>query len=242
MRLSLFCIRRYSYMTRKQEYMKERKRIQQAISRQKKSGYIVPENLLPDIPKRITKASINRLKKITPKTIRSKSELIDFTTGEIVTKESSNYKKSVVKTNRELVKLAKQKQKKEMFAIDETEDGLPIATFDVIEHIRNQIINLTKKDGTRPIEIEGRKQGLLKIFDDNVSYYDYNDSLDLYYNYLLEKENDIAEQLDEIFEDSGDEKRIQNHFIELANLLNMGHPLSQIEAESISGEQEFYEP
>jgi hypothetical protein len=229
-------------MTRKQEYMKERKRIQQAISQQKKSGYIVPENLLPDIPKRITKASINRLKKITPKTIRSKSELIDFTTGEIITKESSNYRKSVVKANKELVKLAKQKQKKEMFAIDETEDGLPIATFDVIEHIRNQIINLTKKDGTRPIEIEGRKQGLLKIFDDNVSYYDYNDSLDLYYNYLLEKENDISVQLDEIFEDSGDEKRIQNHFIELANLLNMGHPLSQIEAESISGEQEFYEP
>lgn len=229
-------------MTRKQEYMKERKRIKQAISLQKKSGYIIPENLLPDIPKRITKASINRLKKITPKTIRSKSELIDFTTGEIITKESSSYRKSVVKANKELVKLAKQKQKKEMFAIDETEDGLPIATFDVIEHIRNQIINLTKKDGTRPIEIEGRKQGLLKIFDDNVSYYDYNDSLDLYYNYLLEKENDIAEQLDEIFEDSGDEKRIQNHFIELANLLNMGHPLSQIEAESISGEQEFYEP
>lgn len=229
-------------MTRKQEYMKERKRIKQAISRQKKSGYIAPENLLPDIPKRITKASINRLKKITPKTIRSKSELIDFTTGEIITKESSSYRKSVVKANKELVKLAKQKQKKEMFDIDETEDGLPIATFDVIEHIRNQIINLTKKDGTRPIEIEGRKQGLLKIFDDNVSYYDYNDSLDLYYNYLLEKENDIGEQLDEIFEDSGDEKRIQNHFIELANLLNMGHPLSQIEAESISGEQEFYEP
>ena len=229
-------------MTRKQEYMKERKRIQKAISQQKKSGYIIPENLLPDIPKRITKASINRLKKITPKMIRSKSDLIDFTTGEIITKESSSYRKSVVKANRELVKLAKQKQKKEMLAIDETEDGLPIATFDVIEHIRNQIINLTKKDGTRPIEIEGRKQGLLKIFDDNVSYYDYNDSLDLYYNYLLEKENDISVQLDEIFEDSGDEKRIQNHFIELANLLNMGHPLSQIEAESISGEQEFFEP
>lgn len=229
-------------MTRKQEYMKERKRIKQAISRQKKSGYIIPENLLPDIPKRITKASINRLKKITPKTIRNKSELVDFTTGEIITKESSNYKKSVVKTNRELVKLARQKQKKEMNVFNETEDGLPIATFDVIEHIRNQIIKLTRKDGTRPIEIESRKQGLLKLFDDNVSYYDYNDNLDLYYNYLLEKENDIGEQLDEIFEDSGDEKRIQNHFIELANLLNMGHPLSQIEAESISGEQEFYEP
>lgn len=229
-------------MTLKQEYMKERKRIQKAISQQKKSGYIIPENLLPDIPKRITKASINRLKKITPKMIRSKSDLIDFTTGEIITKESSSYIKSVVKANRELVKQAKQKQKKEMSAIDETEDGLPIATFDVIEHIRNQIINLTRKDGTRPIEIEGRKQGLLKIFDDNVSYYDYNDSLDLYYNYLLEKENDISVQLDEIFEDSGDEKRIQNHFIELANLLNMGRALSQTEAESISGEQEFYEP
>lgn len=229
-------------MTRKQEYMKERKRIQQAISREKKSGYIVPENLLPDIPKRITKASINRLKKITPKTIRSKSELVDFTTGEIITKESSNYKKSVIKTNKELVKLARQKQKKGMNGFNETEGDLPIATFDVIEHIRNQIINLTRKDGTRPVEIEGRKQGLLKIFDDNVSYYEYNDNFDLYYNYLLEKESDISEQLDEIYEDSGDEKRIQNHFIELANLLNMGRPLSQTEAESISGEQEFYEP
>lgn len=228
-------------MTRKQEYMKERRRIQQAISREKKSGYIVPESLLPDIPKRITKASINRLKKITPKTIRSKSELVDFTTGEIITKESSNYKKSVIKTNRELVKLAMQKQKKGMNGFNETEGDLPIATFDVIEHIRNQIINLTRKDGTRPVEIEGRKQGLLKIFDDNVSYYEYTDNFGLYYNYLLEKENDISEQLDEIFEDSGDEKRIQNHFIELANLLNMSRPLSQTEAESISGEQEFYE-
>lgn len=228
-------------MTRKQEYMKERRRIQQAISREKKSGYIVPESLLPDIPKRITKASINRLKKITPKTIRSKSELVDFTTGEIITKESSNYKKSVIKTNKELVKLARQKQKKGMNGFNETEGDLPIATFDVIEHIRNQIINLTRKDGTRPVEIEGRKQGLLKIFDDNVSYYEYTDNFGLYYNYLLEKENDISEQLDEIFEDSGDEKRIQNHFIELANLLNMSRPLSQTEAESISGEQEFYE-
>lgn len=229
-------------MTRKQEYMKERRRIQQAISREKKSGYIVPESLLPDIPKRITKASINRLKKITPKTIRSKSELVDFTTGEIITKESSNYKKSVIKTNKELVKLARQKQKKGMNDFNETEGDLPIATFDVIEHIRNQIINLTRKDGTRPVEIEGRKQGLLKIFDDNVSYYEYTDNFGLYYNYLLEKENDISEQLDEIFEDSGDEKRIQNHFIELANLLNMGRALSQTEAESISGEQEFYDP
>ena len=52
---------------------------------------------LPDIPKRITKASINRLKKITPKTIRSKSELVDFTTGEIITKESPIYKKKCSK-------------------------------------------------------------------------------------------------------------------------------------------------
>lgn len=229
-------------MTRKQEYMKERKRIQQAISRQRKKGYIPPENLLPNIPKRITKASINRLKKITPKTIRSKSEIVDFTTGEIITKESSNYKKSVIKRNEERVKLARQEQKEGMNGFNKTEDGLPIPTFDVIEHIRNRIINLTRKEGTRPVEIEGRKQGLLKLFDDNVSYYDYKGELDLYYNYLLEKESDIAEQLDEIYEDSGDEKRIQNHFIELANLLNMGRPLSQTEAESISGEQEFYEP
>lgn len=64
--------------------MKERRRIQSFIRRAQKRGYIIPESILPAIPKNITKASVNRLKKITPDKIYSKSEYINRETGEVV--------------------------------------------------------------------------------------------------------------------------------------------------------------
>lgn len=70
--------------TIRQQYMKERRRIQSFIRRAQKRGYIIPESILPIIPKNITKSSINRLKKITPDKIYSKSEYINKETGELV--------------------------------------------------------------------------------------------------------------------------------------------------------------
>lgn len=64
--------------------MKERRRIQSFIRRATKRGYIIPSDILPSIPKNITRASINRLKKITPKKIYEKSEYVSRETGEIV--------------------------------------------------------------------------------------------------------------------------------------------------------------
>lgn len=49
-----------------------------------KRGYIVPENLLPPIPKTITKASVRRLKKIDTKAIYNKSQFINVETGELL--------------------------------------------------------------------------------------------------------------------------------------------------------------
>ena len=49
-----------------QEYRKERRRIQSFLRRNRAKGYIFPDNILPDQPKRITPASIRRLKRITP--------------------------------------------------------------------------------------------------------------------------------------------------------------------------------
>lgn len=66
------------------EYRKERKRIQRQIRRMERRAYDVPE-LLPEIPKRITKASVNKLKKITTEYLYSKSRYIDVETGEILT-------------------------------------------------------------------------------------------------------------------------------------------------------------
>lgn len=63
------------------EYFKQRKRLQAAIKREEKRGFIVSYEL-PSVPKKITKASVSRLKKITPKKIREKSYAINPETGE----------------------------------------------------------------------------------------------------------------------------------------------------------------
>lgn len=66
------------------DYKKQLKRLKQAVRRAEKRGYIVPENVIPKQPKRITKKSVERLKKITTKEIYSKSEKLDFETGELI--------------------------------------------------------------------------------------------------------------------------------------------------------------
>lgn len=66
-------------------YNRERRRIQRQITRMSRRGYIVPENILPPRPKRITAASVRRLQKITTPRIYERSRYIDVETGEILT-------------------------------------------------------------------------------------------------------------------------------------------------------------
>lgn len=66
------------------EYNKERRRIERQINRMSKRGYDVKENVLPARPKRVTQASVNRLKKITTPKLYEKSSYIDRETGEIL--------------------------------------------------------------------------------------------------------------------------------------------------------------
>lgn len=66
-------------MSIRSDYMKERRRIQRRIRALEKRGYTVDKSILPPIPKRPTKASINRLKNITAEKIYSKAK---YTTPE----------------------------------------------------------------------------------------------------------------------------------------------------------------
>lgn len=74
----------YKSPTIKQEFMRERRRISRAIKRLEEEDRIVNYKL-PSIPKKVTEASIRRLEKITPKYLRSKSEVYDVETMEFVT-------------------------------------------------------------------------------------------------------------------------------------------------------------
>lgn len=86
-----------------QEYRKERQRIQRQINRMTKRGYDVPE-LLPKIPKKITEASVRRLKKITTEKLYKESRFIDFETGEILTsKEGQTLERSRRKKSKQKV-------------------------------------------------------------------------------------------------------------------------------------------
>lgn len=88
-----------------QEYRRERKRIQQQINRMTKRGYDVPE-LLPKIPKKITEASVRRLKKLTAEKLYKESRFIDIETGEILTsKEGQALERSRRKKSKQKVQV-----------------------------------------------------------------------------------------------------------------------------------------
>lgn len=69
-------------------YNKERARISRQIKRMEQRGYLVPENVLPPRPKRVTKSSVARLSKIKTPDLYTKSRYIDQETGEILTGEA----------------------------------------------------------------------------------------------------------------------------------------------------------
>lgn len=96
--------------TRK-EYNKQRKRIQNFLSRARKKGFIFEENVLPEIPKRVTKASVRRLAKLTSQELYKKAVYVSRETGEIETPEE--HKKLVRKQAIEKAKATKARKKKQ---------------------------------------------------------------------------------------------------------------------------------
>lgn len=89
------------------DYKKQVKRIKQAIRSAEKRGYIVPDNIIPKQPKKITRKSVERLNKITTNDIYAKSEKLDLETGELIPgevarkQERSEAAKKSAKTRKE---------------------------------------------------------------------------------------------------------------------------------------------
>lgn len=70
-------------------YRKERRRVQQFIRRASKRGYVFEDDILPQIPKRITPASIRRLEHLTPDELYKRAIKLDYETGEIVSAQAA---------------------------------------------------------------------------------------------------------------------------------------------------------
>lgn len=126
-----------------QAYRRERQRIQRQINRMTKRGYDVAE-LLPKIPKKITEASVRRLKKITTEKLYKESRFIDFETGEILTS----------KEGRELERSRRKKPKQKVQAAPPTPVAPPEPDYVMFD---KQILTVFTMDMT---EIFGRNERL----------------------------------------------------------------------------------
>ena len=77
-------------------YMKERRRIQNTMRRMEKQGFIYEENYLPTIPKRITQASVRRLREqYSTATVKREAKYkVDLETGEVQAAEEYRNQKA----------------------------------------------------------------------------------------------------------------------------------------------------
>lgn len=88
-------------------YNKVRQLLKRRIKRLESRGYILPDNIIPDKPKRITQASVRRLEKITLDTLYKKAYAVQLESGEILSgqerrkQERSEASKKAAKTRAE---------------------------------------------------------------------------------------------------------------------------------------------
>ena len=213
-------------------FQKERKRLQQAIRRGEKNGYIFPEDIVPSLPKRVTKKQLEKIKAIKPSDLYSIAVYLYEDTGEIVPAEQR--RKEVLKQG---IEKAKQTRKKKVKKANASVPNVYYPTISIIDTVRGRIEELQREE--KPlINISQRKNALLDIFDDTVSYYELNDNLSEYETYLKQHENEIADLLNLIAYDS-DGEQINASFVTLGRLINVTS-LSMEQAENLSAMSEYY--
>ena len=210
-------------------YQKERRRLLQAVRRAEKQGYIFPEDVVPELPERVTKKQLENIQKIKPKQLYKKAEFVYQETGEIVPAEQ---RKQEVKQEA-IIKAKETRKRKKKISVPNIPTYYP--TISIIDTIRDRLSELTR-EAKPPIPIENRKNELLAIFEDNVTLY--GDNISEYEHYLEAHESEIAELLNVISYDS-DAEKVSASFVTLGRLLNT-QSLSMSQAENLSMMAEYY--
>lgn len=210
-------------------YQKERRRLLQAVRRAEKQGYIFPEDIVPELPKRVTKKQLEKIQKTKPKQLYKKAEFVYQETGEIVPAEQ---RKQEVK--QEGIRKAKETRKRKK-KINTPSVPAYYPTISIIDTIRDRLSELSR-EAKPPVPIENRKNELLAIFEDSVTLY--ADNIAEYEHYLEAHESEIADLLNVISYDSNAEQ-VSASFVTLGRILNT-QSLSMSQAENLSMMTEYY--
>lgn len=148
------------------QYRKEYTRAKQAIRRQQKIGYSIPNELLPISPGKLktpTQKDLQKVSELTPKFIREHSYLIDEDSGEAV------YGLDIVKSHHKAkpsqmsIKQTAKKQKKQKTVSPQFEDRIPPKEVNLNSQIIEDITNLIATFDPRPWwrdNMRARKYGI----------------------------------------------------------------------------------
>lgn len=128
----------------KEEYMRNRRRIQKFLQRQRKAGVDTSGFEMPAIPKRITQGSINRLEKLTPKVLKEKIKKPKQEKIKLPEPEKSEYEPSDIETRDiiDVLREAERKPKKtpQDLGLDKTTDAQI-----VINNFKDQVMQIPER-------------------------------------------------------------------------------------------------
>lgn len=224
------------------QYRKQINRIKRAIKRLEKEGFIIPSDIIPLAPERISKKRISTLKSITPQAIRIKSQVIDIETGEVAQPSTVEHREALHK-----IKLAKKQARNvaRKTSIPKTQAKLPqsyIPTLTITDRIIEYISSIpswrgfgSSSRGFHQSDFSGRKNELISILNDRIAN---TSDVDLE-QYFQSNEDKIMEKIEVIKYDS-DENTVEASWIALAVIIK-GTSLTHEEAEDISLLAEQYE-
>lgn len=213
--------------TIREQYLKERRRIQRFIRSATKRGYIIPENILPDIPKRVTRASVSRLKKITPEKIYSKSQYVSRETGEIKTGKAGRAEERKAASR----KAAETRRWKEEFYI-------PRASDIILSNLRETLVSFVPSGQMSRFMQENavnNRNYALGILDDAIK--------ELGEEQVAKNIQKNSQQISRLIEEilyTSDRQKVKISLVEFYNLVHDGEP--DIETNMrLSEEQEYIE-
>lgn len=203
--------------TIREQYLQERRRIQRFIRSATKRGYIIPENILPDIPKRVTRASVSRLKKITPEKIYSKSQYVSRETGEIKTGKAGRAEERKAASR----KAAETRRRKEETSRAKKE-YIPRASDIILSNLRETLANFVPSGQMSRFMQENavnNRNYALGILDDAIK--------ELGDEQVAKNIQKSALQLSRLIEEilySSDRQKVKFSLVEFYNIIHDGEP------------------
>lgn len=203
--------------TIREQYLQERRRIQRFIRSATKRGYIIPENILPDIPKRVTRASVSRLKKITPEKFYSKSQYVSRETGEIKTGKAGRAEERKAASK----KAAETRRRKEETSRAKKE-YIPRASDIILTNLRETLANFVPSGQMSRFMQENamnNRNYALGILDDAIK--------ELGEEQVAKNIQKNALQLSRLIEEilySSDRQKVKFSLVEFYNIIHDGEP------------------